>query len=175
MLLFVIGLIIFEMFVSEIFLINIGEILDIRKYWRVAIGLWVLIRLRSAPKLYRRLNDRDFLRNIKSGEYNYTTPENIFLELIEEYSVNIEMQIEKMGIMKSLTPISLLPLIAGYVLEGKDIKINWNWFTIAMVAVLLIYLYNLWKCYYDMRFWKFRKIEIQRELREFKTTKEDEG
>lgn len=173
-LMLVIGIFIFNFFVSGAFSIKVYNYLDIHRYWKIAVGLWIIIRLRSAKILYKELNYKDFLRRVRRGEYNYTTPENIFLDMIEEYSTNIEMQNEKMGILKSLTPISLLPLIVGYILEGKDIEIDWNWFTVAIVAILVIYLYNLWKCYYDMRFWKLRKIDIQRELREYNMVEKDE-
>lgn len=174
MLMFVIGVFLFDFLISGAFSIKVSNYLDIHKYWKIAIGLLIIIRFRSAKILYRELNYQDFLRRVTSGENNYTTPENIFLNMIEVYNINIEMKNEKMEILKSLTPISLLPLIVGWMLEGKNVEIDWNWCTVAIVAILVIYLYNVWKCYYDMRFWKLRKIEIQRELREHSTEEKDE-
>ena len=60
-----------------------------------------------------------------------------------------------------------------YFIDGYNTFLCWNYY-IYNICLFCQYIYIIYKCYYDMRYWKFRKIEIQRELREFKTTKEDE-
>jgi hypothetical protein len=97
------------------------------------------------------------------------------MNIIERYNANYVIQAEKLGILKSLTPISLLPLIAGYILEGKNIEVNWNWYTIAFFTILVLYLYNLWKCYKNMKFWKLQMVEIQNELRDIQCKEDIEG
>jgi len=37
---------------------------------------------------------------------------------------HFKLQNEKLGILKSLTPVSLIPLVAGYILEVKNITVN---------------------------------------------------
>lgn len=152
-------------FLKESFNIDLVRLLQIETYWKVIVGVWIVLHLKSGRKLYRNLNFFDFLDNVKSGKYYYTSPQNIFLDTIEKYKTYYELEIEKIGVLKSLTPISLVPLLAGYVLEGKDIIVNWNWYTIIFFTILFFYFYSVWKCYKNIRFWKIKILQIKKELR----------
>ena len=66
--------------------------------------------------------------------------------------------------LKSLAPVSLLPVIAGYIFEGKEMNIDWNSYTIVLIGGLLVYLYSLWKCNRDMEEWKRRGLDIREDL-----------
>ena len=97
--------------------------------------------------------------------YNYTTPENIFLKRIDYYQTHYLLEKEKLGILKSLTPISLIPLLAGFLLEGQAIIINWNWYTVIFFGTLSWYFYSLRKNYNNIKLWKYKEIKIKDELR----------
>ncbi len=162
-------------FLNEAVSINVVELLKLSKWWKIIFGIWIIVHIISGKELYDKLNFNDFLREVKNGNHSYTTPVNIFMNIIERYNANYVIQAEKLGILKSLTPISLLPLIAGYILEGKNIEVNWNWYTIAFFTILVLYLYNLWKCYKNMKFWKLQMVEIQNELRDIQCKEDIEG
>ena len=153
------------LFLNETFSIDLIKMIHLSKYWKLIFGIWVWLNIVSGKKLYDRLNFSDFIQKVKKGNYRYTSPENIMLEIIDRYNANYVLQVERLGILKSLTPISLIPLIAGYVIEGKNIEIDWNWYTVVFFAILFIYFYNLWKCYKNIQFWKIRVLEVQKELR----------
>jgi hypothetical protein len=162
------GFIIFFLvyFLNESFSINVVELLQVIKYWKIIFGIWILLHMISGKELYNKINFSDFLQQVKDDKRKFTTPEKTFLDIIERYNANYIIQVEKLGILKSLTPISLLPLIVGYIIEGKDISVNWNWYTVVFFAILFLYLYNLWKCYKNMKFWKLYTVEVQKELRD---------
>lgn len=165
MLVFVIMFFILIIFLNEAFSIDILVLLQLSQCWKFIFSIWIAKNICSGKKLYDWLNFNNFMQRVKEGEYKYATPENIMMDIIDSYNSNYILQNEKLGILKSLTPISLIPLIAGYILEGKNITVNWNWYTVAFFAILFLYFYNLWKCYKNMKFWKIRACEIQKELR----------
>lgn len=154
------------LFLYESFSINVMNLLHVLQYWKLIVGIWIVANIISGKKLYDRLNFRQYIRKVKRGEYTHTTPENIMLEIIDTYNCNYALQVERLGILKSLTPISLIPPITGYILEGKNIAVDWNWYTAAFFGILFIYFYNLWKTYKNMQFWKIRTLEIQKEIRD---------
>jgi len=146
--------------------------LDLSQYWKIIFSIWIIKCFFSGKKLYEALNFFEFLRKVRDGEYRHTSPENIMISEMERYNSNYTLQVERLGILKSLAPISLLPLIVGYVLEGKNIVVDWNWYTVALFSILFIYFYNVWKCYSNMKFWKIRAGEVQTQLRDMQFEKE---
>lgn len=151
-------------FLNESFFIDTLSVLNVTKYWKIVFSIWMLLNIVSGKRLYDWLEFGDFLQRVKDGKYGYTTPEIMILDIIERCNSKYELQKEKLGILKSLTPISVIPLIGGYILEGKKVAVDWNIYTISFFAILIWYFYSLWKCYKDMQLLKRRKLEIQREL-----------
>lgn len=166
MFVFAIMVLILIIFLNETFSIDILVLLHISQYWKFIFSIWVVKNIYSGKKLYDWFNFNDFLQRVKDGKYRDTTPENIMMDIIDRYNSNYILQNEKLGILKSLTPISLIPLVAGYILEGKNITVNWDWYTVVFFAILFLYFYYVWKCYKNMKFWKMRVLEIQKELRQ---------
>lgn len=153
-------------FVNNIFSISIFQISNILYYSKIIIGIILMKIVSSGKHLYSELNYINFLQQVKKGKYSYTTPNNILTDLKSRYHMNYELQVERLGILKSMTPISLTPLIAGYIIEGKEINVNWNTYTIIFFSLILVYIYSMWRCYSDIRLWKLREFEIEKELRQ---------
>ncbi len=153
-------------FLNDSFSIDILRLLNARKYWKIIFSVWVVGNVCSGKRLYDWLNYTDFLDKVKDGKYPYRSPEKIMLDMLDRYNAKYLLQTERLGILKSLTPICLMPLIAGYVLEGKNVNVDWNWYTVAFFAILFFYFFNVWKCYKNMQFLKERLIEIQKKLRD---------
>lgn len=160
------------LFLNEIFSIDILNLLDVSRYGKIIFSIWLIKTIISEKKIYNELNFKEFLRKAKNGDY-YTAPENILKGEIENYNFRYTLLTEQLGILKSMTPISLLPVIAGYVLEGKDISVNWDKYTIIFFVILFMYLYNIRRCYGNMKFWKMRIWEVQEELRDLQYKKEN--
>jgi len=151
-------------FWNTIFSINLFVILNVSKYWKIMLSILMICKFRSGKKLYKDVDFRRYLRDVERKKFGYNSPENILIGDIERFNLNYELQVERLGILKSMSPISLLPLVAGYVLEGKSIIVNWSWYTIIFYTILLIYFYNIWKCYNNMKIWKNRVWEVQEQL-----------
>lgn len=173
MIVFAIMIFILIVFLNEAFSIDIWGLLHVSEYWKIIFGIWIIKNICSGKKLYNWFNFNDFLQRVKKGIYGNTTPENIMMDLIDRYNSNYILQNEKLGILKSLTPISLIPLMAGYILEGKNITVNWDWYTVAFFTILVLYFYNVWKCYKNMKFWKMLECQIQKELRNIRYRNEE--
>lgn len=167
-------LLIILVFWNEIFPVNPFTLLKPALYWKILFGVWMITNIISGKKLYCELNFREYLREVRKGAYQYTTPENILMGEMEHCNLIYTLQTERLGILKSLTPISLIPLIAGYILKGKNITVDWNWYTVVFFAMIIIYFYNVWKCYSDMKFWKKRAWKIQEELRNMHVKKKSQ-
>lgn len=156
-------------FLNDAFSIDMLSLLNAPQYWKIIFSVWVVGNIHSGMRLYDWLNYTDFLDEVKTGKYPYKSPEKIMLDMMDRYNAKYLLQTERLGILKSLTPISLIPLIAGYVLEGKNVNVDWNWYTVAFFTILFLYFFNVWKCYKNMQFLKKRLIEIQKELRDIQT------
>lgn len=166
MIVFAMFVLVFCIFINESFSINIVRNSYVCQYWKIIFSIWIIKNILSGKKLYDKFSFSDFIQKVKRGEYRHASPENIMLDIIDRYNFNYTLQSERLGILKSLTPISLIPLIAGYILEGKDIAVDWNWYTVAFFGILFLYFYQLWRCYKNMQFWKVRALEVQKELRD---------
>lgn len=152
-------------FLKEAFNIDVLYLVQFNRFWKLFIGIWIVFHIKSSKSLYNRLVFHDFLDNVRYGKYPYTSPENIYLNNLDEYQINYELEFEKLGILKSLAPVSLIPLLAGYILEGKSIAVSWNWYTVAFFSILFLYFYKLWKVYEYLKIWKWKKLQTQKELR----------
>lgn len=158
-------IIILMIFVLESFNIDVLKLINLDKYLKIILGVWITLHLRTGVTLYQKLNFSDFVDEVKSGKYNYTTPENIFLDLINGYQINYEMELEKLGIFKAMAPVSLIPLLVGYILDGNSIKIDWNWYTLIIVGSLFLYICALCRSYRNVKVWKVKKLDLENELR----------
>lgn len=162
----------FVIFIKEAFSINIFGLSDFSRYWKILVSIWIAINFVKGKKLYNDLNFYALLEEIKEGENDYTSLEHIMLKMIDNYCAGYALEVEKIGILKCLAPISLIPLIAGYIVEGKDIKVNWNWYTVVFFGGLFVYIYNFWKSYKNLGLWKRRELKIRDELRLLQNKKE---
>lgn len=156
---------------NDAFSINVLSLINISQSWKIFVGIWLGISIVSGKKFYDKCWFRRNLNEIKYGECKVYA-EIIMLDEINRYEAQYMLQKEMLGILKNLTPVSLIPLVAGYILEDKDIKVDWNWYTIAFVVVLFVYFFALWKCYSNMKFFKLRVVEVQSELRDVQYKKE---
>lgn len=161
------------LFLTKIFYINITGLFYIFGCEKIVLGVWIIVNIFSGRRLYKELYFNDFLRKVRRGKYNYMSSKNIMLDIFDRCDANYTLQAERLGILKSLAPISLIPLFGGYILEGKDIIINWNWYTMTFFAVLFIYFYNLWMCYKNMKLWKAQLLKVQSELRNLQYEKSE--
>lgn len=167
MLVEIIGVIMLMLFLKSAFEIDVIKLLKVSELWKVFLGIYAIFHIRSGHRSCKLLDQSDFLRKVKRGEYSHTTPENIFQDLIDDYQTNYEMAIEKLNILKAMAPVSLIPIIAGVVLQGNILVINWNWYTVIFFGALLFYFFSIWKSFRNIRFWKNEKSKMGAELRNY--------
>lgn len=154
-----------------LFFINILQMIDKMLFWKsyeFFVEICTIANICSGKKLYDGLNHCDYLDEIKEGKYNYSsiTPKDIFRGMLERYRANYDLEIELLGILKSLTPISILPLVVGYIFEGKNIVFSWNIYTGMLVIILLFYFVKMWKVYRTIKILKIRELEVIERIRD---------
>lgn len=146
------------------FSIDVLTLFNVERNGKLILGIWLVVNIVSGRRVYIKRRFSHELNEIMYGDYKEYA-ENVLLDEINRYSNLFMLQKEYLGILKNLTPVSLIPLVAGYIVEGKIPGIDWNWYTIVFVAALLIYIFALWKCYDNMKILKMREVEIQNRLR----------
>ncbi|MBP1854039.1 hypothetical protein [Metaclostridioides mangenotii] len=67
-------------------------------------------------------------------------------------------------ILKSLTPISLIPVLFGFIFKNENnkdpININWSMYTVFIFAMFFIYIFFYIKVYYDLKRIKREKDNV---------------
>lgn len=157
---------------ARMFAINISYYMNIDKWWKLVVGVCALFRTKSGIDFFRRLQRLCKRRRVKAGEYKYLPPEKILIHEIEWWDAQYELQGKRMDILKSLSPISILPLIAGYILEGTELIVDWKWCIGGYAFGIAVYAYSLWKCYNDMCEAKRKKAECRQDLLEVEYERE---
>lgn len=131
---------------------------------KVLIGSVVVYDLWYTHKAYGRLRYDDFLDDIENGKYAYCPTQLEYENLIIHYQMSVELIKEKLGIIKSLTPISVITVIAGYVLKGEDIVVNWNGCTIIFVLIIILFIWSLYDNYKKLCDIKHKCLEVEKRL-----------
>lgn len=158
-----IGLVlIFINILSEIFQIRILNIFDLKFYYKIILGIWIISHIREGVYLNKNLYNRRYIDKVKNGEYS-RTPNMIFKENINYIQVRIEIEQETIGILKALAPISL---IAAFI-NKIPLAMNWNLFIFLFFGVLSWYFYKLWKCNENLKLLKYLKYEFENELSDY--------
>lgn len=142
---------------------------DYKNFWSIIFAILMLKSFWSGRELYYFLNYNARIRETKKEIDGDIKLENI----MERHQSNYLLEKEKLEILKSLTPISIIPLLAGFVLKGESLSINWNWYTVIFLGALFLYFYSLWKSYKNIKFCKYKEIEIKQELRDLINKKEN--
>lgn len=144
-------------FLYKVYDIDLLNVEYVNRYLKIVFTIWIILHFKSGCKLYIRKNRHLIFEDIEHSR----DAELIYLSSIENLTTSCEIKFEKIGILKSLAPVALIPLLAGNIIEGKDIKINWNWYTIIFLFILSVYCYSLWKSYYDLKSSKVELNEIK--------------
>lgn len=131
---------------------------------KIIIGGIAVYDLCYSYKVYGRLRFDDFLDDIEDGKYMYSPTQSEYENLIIDYKTSIELIKEKLGIIKSLTPISVITVIAGYVLEGEDIVINWNGCTIVFVIFIILCIWAIYDNFKKLCNIKLKLAEVEKRL-----------
>lgn len=162
----VILILLFIFFVRWLLNINLITVLKIDAWWKIAVDVFVILHIYSIRKSYKKLAFYDFIDDVKSGKNLVSIPKHIFEYEIEKCNLNYEILKERLDVLKTLAPVSLIPLIAGYIIEhGENIKIEWNTYTIIFFVSLCLYIWSMFTCFSNMTLWKSRLLYLNKELK----------
>lgn len=159
---------------KEMFVVDILEMVSVWQYLKFVLTIILLKSFFEGKRLYNGIGYMNIIEKIKSGKSWYKSPENGLIEEIKRSKLNYTLEKEKLEILKNFAPVSLIPLIGGYVLEGKNINLDWNVSTIFFVIILAVYICSVWKCYRNIKFWKENEWYVKNELRDLKYKESDE-
>ena len=149
-----------------IFKIDAIKVLNIDSYWKIILGAWIIIHLYQLNDYIRNLKTNRYIRDIKAGKYS-DDAESIFLSEIERLNVKIELQKEVISIYKAFTPMALIVLFLGRLMDGAEFDIYVTIFCLA----ILCYGYVVFLKFKELKNLMFRKYDYEMELKEFKADK----
>lgn len=155
--------------------IDIFHVLLEQKLIKLLVGGIAAYDLWYARKAYGRLRVDDFLYDIEEGKYAYSPTQLEYENLIIDYKKSMELVSEKLSIIKSLTPISIVTVIAGYVLKGEDIVVNWNGCTIIFVLIIILFIWSLYDNYKKLCNIKCKCAEVEKRLNKNKYQTSDKN
>ena len=135
---------------------------------KLLVGSVAIYDLRYAYKAYGRLRFDDFLDDIEDGKYAYCPTKQEYENLIIDYQASYDLIKEKLAIIKSLTPISVITVIAGYVLDGEDMTINWHGRTIVFVLTIILFVWSLYDNYKKLCIIRHKFAEVEKRLNKIK-------
>ena len=112
----------------------------------ISIIITVTLSIYRGYVAYRNIRFYDFLDEIEQNKYNYNPSQLEYENALVHCRISIEILTQKIDIVKSMAPISIISILAPHILEGKNININWNLYTIVFAtasafAVFLLYNY----------------------------------
>lgn len=155
--------------------ISVFRLLDEHKLIKLLIGCIMIYDTRYGYKAYGRLRFDDFLDDIENGKYAYCPTHQEYENLIIDYQASSELIKEKLGIIKSLTPISIITVIAGYVLKGEDIVVNWSGCTIVFVLIIILFVWSLYDNYKKLCTIRRKCAEVEKRLNKVKVERNDKN
>lgn len=165
----IIALLIILIIVNDSFSFDLFKFSYFNKYWKISISLITLINIYFGKMEYFHLQFIYFLFNIKKEKNSYKSVKEYLLNLADSYTNRYLIKEKKLDILKSLAPVSLIPLLVGYILEGNSVVINWNWYTVILINIMILYFVYICKCYIEMKFDSVILLNIKFELRDIES------
>lgn len=147
--------------VYAVFDIDILEKINIKTYGKLIFGIWLVIHLYQFHDSIKHWNRNKYIKNVNKGKY-LDPPELIFAEQIKRYKVYIDLQKEKISILKSYTPMALIVLIIGRLLDGADVNI----YIIIFFGCTFSYGYYVWRQFKKLGYLMMSKHDFEKELSE---------
>ena len=108
--------------------------------------LWMFFNVRKDVKRLKRYG----LYVIKN-EGNDKNSQIRLLKYKDSLNLEYELQKKHLDILKFLSPISLVPVFIGLVFDKTNQHIDWTWYIIVSVIIILFYFYRLYRCYKNMK------------------------
>lgn len=156
----------FLLIIKESFGIDLLKISPIEESSKLIIGIWLLGHIKSALYTEKQLNFNKNLEIIENSEDDYSKAKLKYLNIIKQYKTCYNLEIEKLGILKSIAPI-YLPIAVSFLFDNEKVDINWNNYTIIVLGCTFYYLYKYWKCYDKLKYLSFKRLEVEKKLAEF--------
>lgn len=156
----------FLIIIKESFGIDLLKISPFEESLKLIIGIWFWRHIKSARYTQRQLNFDKNLEMIENSGDDYSKAKVKYLSIIKQYKTFYNLEIEKLGILKSIAPI-YLPIAVSFLFDNEKVDINWNNYTIIVLGCTFYYLYKYWKCYDKLKYLSFKRLEVEKKLAEF--------
>lgn len=145
--------------------LGIGLLKLIRKHntENLAIGVVLLASVHFTRRTYARLRFDDILDEIHKNDGVYFSAKKRYSDMLIELETSIDIVEKQIDVLKSITPVSVLSVMASAIIKGEGIIINWNIYTLLfLVAILGIVLmsYDKLKTYQSLKL-KQKKVKIK--------------
>jgi len=151
-------------FLFEIFNINIIKTFDFDLYGNIALSFWIAYHIKHLYDFKKYSAILKYIRKVKRHEYA-KNPEVIFKEDIKHYNYLIEYTQEDLALYKSFSPIPLVVLVAGKIIDSVDMD---KYITFFVYGIFLFF-YKILNCRKRLLFLRRNRYEIEIALQEYLT------
>lgn len=127
------------------------------------IMLWMFFNVRKGVKRLKRYTGL----YVNKNEGNDKNSQIRLLKYKDSLNLEYELQKKHLDILRFLSPISLVPVFIGLVFDKTNQHIDWTWYIIVSVIIILFYFYRLYKCYKNMKETIFFISYVNNQLLEF--------
>lgn len=152
--------------IDSVVKIDMYKLLNTKVFLRVYIGLYALYHLSSGRKRIKELSEIQFKNDIMINETTLVI-KNMFQGNISFCKIRYELELEKLNLLKSMIPISLIPTVAGYIFRNNIEMIRLNVFTIIFFTAIAFFFIQLIMTYRNYKYWKLEKHMIEVQYREY--------
>ena len=125
--------------------------------------LWMFFNVRKDVKRLKRYTGLYVIKN----EGNDKNSQIRLLKYKDSLNLEYELQKKHLNILELLSPISLVPVFIGLVFDKTNQHIDWTWYIIVSVIIILLYFYRLYRCYKNMKETIFFISYVNDQLLEF--------
>lgn len=138
-------------------------ILQFDKMWKTILSILIINQLIEKGRLYRKLMFSKSLRDLEIEKelYEVQLEYNYYLNLSKH---QLDVADYKMGILKSLAPLSLLTTLGGYYIQYNSKNIDWDKYSIVLLICLLYYVYQYKQTYVKVKDLKYDIFKMEQDI-----------
>lgn len=151
--------------------IDIFDLLIKHSLVKMGIIATVALSVYRGYVAYRNLRFYDFLDEIEQNKYDYNVSQLEYENALVNCRILTEILTQKIEILKSITPISIISILAPNILEGKNININWNMYTIVFIVISAFVAFLLYSYLKKLCATKQKYAAIEKRLNKYKYQK----
>lgn len=151
-------------FLFEIFKINIITSLKFKLYGKMILGFWIGNHIKHLYDFNKYSAIQEYISKVKNCDCG-RKPDIIFKEKVKNYEFLIEDKQEELALYKSFSPVALIVLVAGKIIDSVDM----DKYIILFFCGIFFFFYKVLNCKKNLFLLRRDKYEVEIELKRYQT------